>query len=452
MKKIVSAALLTAVAGSLFAADISVKLNARTHYTAYEHKYAKGSDQAEAETISKFTASKDSMDIELKNDYAGAHVGIAYNNFATDKDSLSTTASADKIAKKNASDTTANSTALIAAKLTDGGQSVGLDTKFWGWMKFGNLTLTAGKFESLFTKKGNTTVVEEGLTDKDPAKSYGLSSMLKVDGSEIGKTFLYDVNTISANAGTRVVSMIADYTFADVAGGKLLLKAGAVDALTSGKYRVDAAYDGNGGTRTVGTGFVFDAALQREDFSIEGMLRTTTYSDIAAGIYASIDMVDKTPMKFGFTYGSVSKDNTDKDLATGKAFNAWAIDWRITNKSVDKVTLVLNGKYESAKAKYNDDAKDETGLYIVGQVGYEMSDLINLALSAGIYYCDLDDNDKKDQGENYIQVQPAVEFKAGKGAKFTAALLYKQALNTGDCADDFNDKTISIPCIFRVKM
>ena len=448
MKKIVSAALLTAVAGSLFAADISVKLNARTHYTAYEHKYAKGSDQAEAETISKFTASKDSMDIELKNDYAGAHVGIAYNNFATDKDSLSATTAA----LKQSDDTSTKDKAVTKVSLTDGGQSVGLDTKFWGWMKFGNLTLTAGKFESLFTKKGNTTVVEEGLTDKDPAKSYGLSSMLKVDGNEIGKTFLYDVNTISANAGTRVVSMIADYTFADVAGGKLLLKAGAVDALTSGKYRVDAAYDGNGGTRTVGTGFVFDAALQREDFSIEGMLRTTTYSDIAAGIYASIDMVDKTPMKFGFTYGSVSKDNTDTDLTDGKAFNAWAIDWRITNKSVDKVTLVLNGKYESAKAKYNDDAKDETGLYIVGQVGYEMSDLINLALSAGIYYCDLDDNDKKDQGENYIQVQPAVEFKAGKGAKFTAALIYTQKLNTGDCADDFNDKTISIPCIFRVKM
>ena len=449
MKKIVSAALLTAVAGSLFAADISVKLNARTHYTAFEHKYAKGSDQGEAETISKFTASKDTMDIELKNDYAGAHLGIAYNNFATDKDSLSTTTAA--LTEDNGTAKTKDK-AVTKVSLTDGGQSVGLDTKFYGWMKFGNFTLTAGKFESLFTKKGNTTVVEEGLTDKDPAKAYGLSSLLMVGGSAVGKTFLYDVNTISANAGTRVVSMIADYTFADVAGGKLLLKAGAVDALTSGKYRVDAAYDGNGGTRTVGTGFVFDAALQREDFSVEGMLRTTTYSDIAAGIYASIDMVDKTPMKFGFTYGSVSKDNTDTDLATGNAFNAWAIDWRITNKSVDKLTLVLNGKYESAKAKYDDDAKDETGLYIVGQVGYEMSDLINLALSAGVYYCDLDDNDKKDQGENYIQVQPAVEFKAGKGAKFTAALLYKQALNTGDCADTFNDKTISIPCIFRVKM
>ncbi|MBO6220134.1 MAG: hypothetical protein J6N81_11290, partial [Treponema sp.] len=295
MKKIVSAALLTAVAGSLFAADISVKLNARTHYTAFEHKYAKGSDQAEAETISKFTASKDSMDIELKNDYAGAHVGIAYNNFGTDKVDATTA---------TIKDSTNTATKDKAVTKVSYSNSVGLDTKFWGWMKFGNLTLTAGKFESLFTKKGNTTVVEEGLTDKDPAKAYGLSSLLMVDNTAIGKTFLYDVNTISANAGTRVVSMIADYTFADVAGGKLLLKAGAVDALTSGKYRVDAAYDGNGGTRTVGTGFVFDAALQREDFSVEGMLRTTTYSDIAAGIYASIDMVDKTPMKFGFTYGS----------------------------------------------------------------------------------------------------------------------------------------------------
>ena len=420
MKKIVSAAIVASVmAGSLFAADASIKLNARTKYTAFEHKYAKGSDQAEAETISQLTASKDSMDIELKNDYAGAHVTLSLSNFD----------------KKDVDDAT-------------------LDTKYWGWMKWGDFTLTAGKFESLFTKKGNTTVVEEGLTDSDPAKAYGLSSLLKVDNTAIGKTFLYDVNTISAIAGTRKLSMFADYTFADVAGGKLLLKAGVVqNASTTGykNYRVDAGYDGNGGTRTVGTGFSFDAALQREDFSVEGMLRTTTYSDIAAGIYASIDMVDKTPMKFGFTYGSVSKDNTDTDLATGKAFNAWAIDWRITNKSVDKLTLVLNGKYESATAKV-DGADAETGLYIVGQVGYEMSDLINLALSAGVYYCDLDDNDKKDQGENYIQVQPAVEFKAGKGAKFTAALLYKQALNTGDCADTFNDKTISIPCIFRVKM
>ena len=369
------------------------------------------------------------MDVEIKNDYAGAHVALKFDNTKTN------------------------------------GQDVSLDTKYWGWMKFGDFTLTAGKFESLFTKKGNTTVVEEGLTDSDPAKSYGLSNMLMANNKAIGKGFMYDANTISAVAGTRNLSVFADYTFADVAGGKLLLKAGVVDGATSGEYRTDAGYDGNGGTRKVGTGFSFDAALQREDFSVEGMIRTTSYYNVVAGLYASLDMVDKTPIKLGFTWGSQSKTNAGayigladattalaaKDWASKVAYDAWAIDWRITNKSVDKVTLVLNGKYETLTPKY-DGADAETGLYIVGQVGYEMSDLINLALSAGIYYCDLDDNDKKDQGENYIQVQPAVEFKAGKGAKFTTALLYKQALNTGDCADNFNDKTISIPCIFRVKM
>ena len=42
-----------------------------------------------------------------------------------------------------------------------------------------------------------------------------------------------------------------------------------------------------------------------------------------------------------------------------------------------------NGKYESLTAKV-EDAKAETGLYVVGEIGYALSDLIDLGFDAGI--------------------------------------------------------------------
>ncbi|MBO6217942.1 MAG: hypothetical protein J6N81_00005 [Treponema sp.] len=434
MKKIVSAAIVASVmAGSLFAADASIKLNARSHYTPYEKSFVKDNSTTANDTqkISQFAKSNDAMDIEIKNDYAGAHIGLALNG---------------------------------------GTGTVAVDTKYYGWMNFGNAKVTAGVFESVFTKRQNKTINEEGLTDDGNIKNYGLSKILAITTGAgairaSGASFMVDANNIGANCGDRVWSGIFDYTFADVAGGKLLLKAAVVDSVTdagaSGRNEVTNAYrtDTTDDTRTtVGTGFAFDAALQREDFSVEGMVRTSGYYNVATGVYFTASkLIPDTTAVLGFTYGSQSKKNDGTTLAgttvATAGWNAYAIDWRFVNNSIDKVTLVLNGKYESLTAK-TDDAKAETGLYVVGEIGYALSDLIDLGFDAGIYMCDLDDEDKSDKGENYFQIRPSVGIKAGKGAKITAALNYKQLLNTGDIADTSTTaiRTISVPVVFRVKM
>ena len=98
-----------------------------------------------------------------------------------------------------------------------------VDSKYNGWRKFGDLKFSVGSFDSRFVDRYNVTMAESGLLDSDYAK-YGLASLAKDDAK-----FLKDANNFSAVAGSRKNALVADYTFADVAGGKLLVKAALLE-------------------------------------------------------------------------------------------------------------------------------------------------------------------------------------------------------------------------------
>ena len=415
MKKIVSAVAVGALVLAAASAEFTVKGNARTVWLGYDKASLKG-DGSETTDVLKPVKAADDFSFDAKTDAAEVHLTLTM----------------DALGGKTKDVTVA---------------------KYWGVMHFGNLNLTAGNFESIYTKRGNTTLVEGGLTD-DGAN---LQTIKHTSYKNLGTTtgFLKDFNNVSAVGGTRGNAFVADYTFSDVAEGKLLVKGAAVaavkDEALNGEYRTDS-YAGDGDDKVnVHPGYGLSVALQRSDFVVEGIVRTTSYYNVGAGLYLTLtkEIIPMSNMILGFTWGSTSKTKAGATDTNG--YNAYAFDFRYTVNPTDQLQLVLNGKYESSTAK-TDGAKAENSLYVVGQVGYVVSDLINVAIDAGVYYKDLDDNDKADNGENVLIIRPAVELKASKSAKLTTALEYSMKLNTGDMADDTAKSELCVPVIFRVKL
>ncbi len=453
MKKIASVAVLAAVATAFASAEVKVEFNHNTVLNAYQKESLKkaSSDNKDTETWMNFDESKENLSITVENDYAGVSADIEIDNMpeTTEYEVLKSFTNAqiatasqvidDPTTRENEEEANVEGT---TEKVAVPGTEIHLDSVYYGWFKFGSLKLTAGRFNSRFTKNYKESFLEGGLTD-DKRAWFGLSN----DG--LGeKTFMLDANNITTVNGKRQVSAVADYTFADVAGGKLLLKLAAVRNKDGYRSDADAA---DKLARNIGAGFAASAALQREDFSFEAVARTQLYNDILLGGYLSLNNIENTKVVLGGTFGSASKGADGKSAAeTTHYFDAFAADLRVVSNPSEKTEFRLVGKYEWAKAKHADDA--DTAFTLLGEVGYDVNDLIAVSLGAGVKYDDLDDNDELDQGENVFVIQPSVAFKAGEGAALTASINYETALNTGDVADADPVSTFTVPVSFKVEL
>lgn len=457
MKKIASVAVLAAVATAFASAEVKVEFNHNTVLNAYQKESLKkaSSDNKDTETWMNFDESKENLSITVENDYAGVSADIEIDNMpetteytvinsikGEDTDSLSLTTVGDLKGSVE--------TDTVAVP----GTEIHLDSVYYGWFKFGALKFTAGRFNSRFTKNHKDSFLEGGLTD-DKRALFGLSRDEEQDeGTGLGnKTFMIDANNITTVNGKRQVSAVADYTFADVAGGKLLLKVAAVRNKDGYRSDADAA---DKLQRGIGAGFAASAALQREDFSFEAVARTQLYNDILLGGYLSLNNIENTKVVLGGTFGSASKGNEGTSAApkAGKKnthyFDAFAADLRVVSNPSEKTEFRLVGKYEWLRPKHADDP--ETAVTLLGEVGYDVNDLIAVSLGAGIKYDDLDDNDKSDTGDNVFIIQPSVAFKAGEGAALTASINYETALNTGDMDDKDTVSTFTVPVSFKVEL
>ena len=208
MKKVIG----VAVAASLFAgmafAEVSVYLNARLRSNMYHFTKAENGNKETytfdlngTKTHGGSDVMSDTLGFKGKTDYAGVTLELTEGS----------------IKYKNEDDE--DETASFMKN----------DAKWNGWLRFSGLTLSFGQFDSRFISRYNTTMGESGLLDSSYAK-YGLASLATGDAE-----YLKDANNFSAVAGSRKNVLIADYTFADVAGGKLLVKA----ALLENDYKKD---------------------------------------------------------------------------------------------------------------------------------------------------------------------------------------------------------------------
>ena len=139
-KRMIAAVSVAALAAAFANADVSVKLNSRTRPSLF--KYTKDAQDNSTITVTDMTgagSASDTLSVNAKGENASVNVDLAINN---------------------------------------GTNTIAPDTKYWATLTFGNFNLSAGKFESIFTKRYNTTLVEEGLTDQSWLKHWGLGTNL----------------------------------------------------------------------------------------------------------------------------------------------------------------------------------------------------------------------------------------------------------------------------------
>ena len=416
MKKVIG----VAVAASLFAgmafAEVSVYLNARLRSNMYHFtKDKNGNKETYTFDLNGESAHggsdvmADTLGFKANTDYAGVKLELTEKELTGEVDvsDVDTT-------KKN--------------RDVSVGKAMVNDAKWSGWLRFSGLTLSFGQFDSRFISRYNTTMGESGLLDSSYAK-YGLASLAKDDAK-----FLADANNFSAVAGSRKNVLIADYTFADVAGGKLLVKA----ALLESKYKDPKAGDKD--KKYTKAGFGFEADYQSNSVAVQGLFKKLNEDQMILGAYVEPKGLPVNAV-LGFTYGSEDK----------KVKSAFAIDGRL-QYNADALTLTGIVKYESMKADV-DGAKTDTALAAGAEVSYVVNDKIGAFFDIMYINADLDDEDAAVSAVNgkasKVQLRPGVVFTAGKDAAITAAFQYDNYTNS----DDRATKTeYSIPVIFRVKL
>ena len=416
MKKVIG----VAVAASLFAgmafAEVSVYLNARLRSNMYHFIKDKNGDK-ETYTFDLNGASEhggsstmaDTLGFKANTDYAGVKLELTEKELTGEVD-----VSDDDNTKKN--------------RDVSVGKAMVNDAKWSGWLRFSGLTLSFGQFDSRFISRYNTTMGESGLLDSSYAK-YGLASLAKDDAK-----FLADANNFSAVAGSRKNVLIADYTFADVAGGKLLVKA----ALLESKYKDPKAGDSD--KKYTKAGFGFEADYQSNSVAVQALFKKLNEDQMILGAYVEPKGLPVNAV-LGFTYGSEDK----------KVKSAFAIDGRL-EYNADALTLTGIVKYESMKADV-DGAKTDTALAAGAEVSYVVNDKIGAFFDIMYINADLDDEEANVSVVNgkasKVQLRPGVMFTAGKDAAITAAFQYDNYIDS----DDRATKTeYSIPVIFRVKL
>ena len=430
MKKVIGVAVAASLVAGMAFAEVSVSLNARLRSNMYhveEYKDVNDSTGAKKEKII------DIFDLDGGNSHGGS---------GAMSDTLGFNAKTDY----------AGITLELAPKSDDSAAAV--DRKYNAWLKFGDLKFSFGTMDSRFINRYNVTAGESGLLDSNDIAKYGIAGLSTAK-------FLKDANNFSAIAGTRYDVLIADYTFADVAGGKLLVKAALFENIYKGKDDTDKE-------TLIRAGFGFEADYQNDSVAIQGLYKAVDSKQSIFGVYVEPKLMKELTTVVGFSYGKCKKnskigyqmkdngyllDDDDEKIELGTKYGndvtAYALDVRFGYKVSDALKISTVAKYEYAEVDKTG-VEADTALSLAGEVSYIINDKITAFFDAGYYNNDLDgDKDSKVKDSKIIRVRPGVKFTAGKNAAITAAFQY----DSYNDSDDRTKKTeYSIPVIFRVKL
>lgn len=421
MKKVIGAVLASTLVAGVAFADPAITLNFRQRAYLYDQTQTYiggGTDDTNKVTkmwdFTGYGGDTDCFVVDISTDYAGAHLDTDYGTGTV-----------------GATETTAS-----------------LDA-YYGWVKFGGLTITGGKSDTRYTDKLTNGATQINLTDQESAK-------LGVSKFAYNKTYFatgykaiigIDSDNFTAINGTKATSLVAAYAVKDLPG-TLTLKAGIVD----NNYKTDESTADD--KKYQYAGYAFSAAyLQPGLVDLEAIVKMPEQDQTVFGVFGTLLAVKNLKAVVGFTYANDSIDGPDWTSATSAdraKHTEMAFDVRAQYQINDKTKTVAHFNYSSVKPD-GDDA--ETSMYIIGDASYIVSDLVTGELSAGYYANDLDDNDKADLGENYFVIEPAVQFTAGKNAILSTGFRYQAAMNTGDAKNStYLKNRMSIPMVFRVKM
>ena len=456
MKKIVSVFVLGAVAASIATAEVTVGINSRTRPSLYTSTET-FADKSKESTILDFSNAEHSDDFAFAA--KGENCGIA----AT-------------LTLSNGLDEYATTGVETPNGTTNATQYINLKGKYYGWMNFGALKITAGRFDSRLVERHSLSTIDDGLADSDTAK-FGVSNAivtgLKTDETTdavtglntIGKTFLYDFSNVSTISGTRVNSIFADYTIDEVGAGKVLVKAGVL----ANNYTTQSSDDWNTKEQSkVGAGFAADVGYLSDTIDADVVFKMPSQHAFGFGLYGDVKAVENLKLAAGFTYGASSEYDTytytydeDKDeekITTGKKlkWNAMAFDLRAFYQINEQFLAGVQAKYSSLKVDSND---ANTSLELVASAQYTISELLAAQFDIGYYNEDMGDAVKVDNkgnwGETTLKVRPGVKVNASKNAYISAAFEFTTALNGSDAKDakaGITKQSIALPVVFRVQL
>lgn len=452
MKKIVSVFVLGAVAASIATAEVTVGINSRTRPSLYTSTET-FADKSKKSTILDFSNAEHSDDLAFAA--KGENCGIAATlTLSNGKDTYATTGVETPNGKTGAT------------------QAVSLGGKYYGWMNFGALKITAGRFDSRLVERHSLSTIDDGLADSDTAK-FGVSNEIvtelatettggvtAVTGLDtIGKTFLYDFSNVSTISGTRVNSIFADYTIDEVGAGKVLVKAGVL----ANNYTTQSSDDWNTKEQSkVGAGFAADVGYLSDTIDADVVFKMPSQHAFGFGLYGDVKAVENLKLAAGFTYGASSEYDTyeykNNTITTDKQskYNAMAFDLRAFYQINEQFLAGVQAKYSSLKV----DSKDaNTSLELVASAQYTISELLAAQFDIGYYNEDMGDAVKVDNkgnwGETTLKVRPGVKVNASKNAYISAAFEFTTALNGSDAKDakaGITKQSIALPVVFRVKL
>jgi hypothetical protein len=467
MKKVIGAVVAGTLVAGMASADISFVLKNRVRPSVYTMSQTYANDGATTSKLWDFSYSShnDILGVYAKGENCGADVEIALANGTSSYTGFEATSDGSS-------------------------QSISMDGLYDGWMTFGKLKVSFGRFDSRFINRYNKTSVEGGLADSHYAK-YGVSSAInRQQDIAANRTFLYDFNNATAIGGAKQPALIFDYTInADAA--KVLLKGGFIATNFKGftddpaDYTIKTNVKKGVSTQTAiykdnknyqGAGYVGEIDVTTDAANLQAILKVPTQHTLGFGLYADVKAVQNLNLAFGFTYGQSSEydkvrattgysytngtNTPDTTITLGKGkeakATAFAFDARAFYQINDPMKVGLVAKYSSLKVDGQNDDKAETALDLIGTFQYAVSDTLAAQFDAGLYLEDLDDADKAKNAEDYIMIRPAVKISASKNAAITAGLEYSMSINDKDAKDnnsaDATKMTFAIPIVCRVAL
>ena len=445
MKKIVSVLSVAALTlSAVFAADVSLKFNMKG--TLYEETNTKEVKADGSETLSQarsilnqsgYADAESDLVITAKNDFAGFVLDVQPN--ATSKSAFS------------------------SSNLKE----------YYGWMNFGNLQLTTGKWKSRYT---NLLDAYQGEWEDEDFMRYPLGV--------VGGKFGYDVDNLTGVVTadgtkklpnsqltkykmTQRVSTALAYTIRPNDDTYFMVKGVAVDHTKettkywggTGRWDSDKTYGDGDYDIMFFSGFAAEVALHTAAFDFNFAAKSFNRNELALGAFLAPKMGAST-LLFGFTAGLDLTDNGD---AVDHNYREFGIDFRGIFKLSDALSITTMNNLSVIDQQKAKNGNDDTLFHLWDMVslGYKANDkiLAQLTVEGESDFLQKKNDETKnvrDLGGFTLSVIPGLVYSFNENASLTAGL--KLEFAEIGASSDFKSSAhttttkISIPVVFAVAL
>ena len=454
MKKIVSVLSVAALTlSAVFAADITLKYN--TKGTLYEETNTKtvkaGSKDDLQQTRSIFDQSgygdaESDLVISARNDYAGFVLDLTPN--ATAKDKLT---AEDKV------------------------------SEYYGWMNFGNLQVTVGKWESRYAFSFDG---DGGEWDGDDYERYhlgviggkyaydadnltGVYSLSTTD--KVGNSTFFYAADVSQKLGTALAYTVrpAEDTFFMVKG--VLVENDWGSTLRGDSDRNYSSYGVGGSDISFFSGFAGEVAFRNSAIDINLIAKSLVRDQLVFGAYVRPILSEKSSFLLGFTYGMDLSDdrNANGDHTLDRKYSEMAFDFRGHFQIDEALCLTTMNNLSVLLPETEKDADNLTDLHLWNMVslGYQASEQVLAQLTveseADVLHTytgadGVETSNVRDLGGFTISVIPGVTYSFNENATLTAGVKFEWAEIGASSDFKSSDHTtttkVQIPVVFAVEL